>query len=248
VSSLEAECERYIEAAESLRPYVEDTFRYLQQALAARRAVLFEGAQGTMLDLDHGTYPYVTSSNPVAGYACVGSGVGPTQIEDVWGISKAYATRVGEGPFPTELTDDVGVSLRELGHEYGTTTGRQRRCGWLDLVALRYAVQVNGMTGLALTKLDVLNQMDEIKACVAYTYRGERLDDMPAYQAAFREVGPVYQTLSGWKTDLTGATDAKDLPLEARSYIHFIETQVQVPVVLVSVGPRREQTIRVQPV
>lgn len=248
VSTLEAECERYIEAAESLLPYVEDTFRYLQQALAARRAVLFEGAQGTMLDLDHGTYPYVTSSNPVAGYACVGSGVGPTQIEDVWGISKAYATRVGEGPFPTELTDDVGVSLRELGHEYGTTTGRQRRCGWLDLVALRYAVQVNGMTGLALTKLDVLNQMDEIKVCVAYTYRGERLDDMPAYQAAFREVEPVYQTLSGWKTDLTGATEARDLPLEARNYIHFIETQVQVPVVLVSVGPRREQTIRVQPV
>jgi adenylosuccinate synthase len=248
VSSLEAECERYIEAAESLRPYVEDTFRYLQQALAARRAVLFEGAQGTMLDLDHGTYPYVTSSNPVAGYACVGSGVGPTQIEDVWGISKAYATRVGEGPFPTELTDDVGVSLRELGHEYGTTTGRQRRCGWLDLVALRYAVQVNGMTGLALTKLDVLNQMDEIKVCVAYTYRGERLEDMPAYQAAFREVEPVYQTLSGWKTDLTGATEVKDLPLAARNYIHFIETQVQVPVVLVSVGPRREQTIRIQPV
>jgi len=248
VSTLEAECERYIEAAESLRPYVEDTFRYLQQALAARRAVLFEGAQGTMLDLDHGTYPYVTSSNPVAGYACVGSGVGPTQIEDVWGISKAYATRVGEGPFPTELTDDVGVSLRELGHEYGTTTGRQRRCGWLDLVALRYAVQVNGMTGLALTKLDVLNQMDEIKACVAYTYRGERLDDMPAYQAAFRDVEPVYQRLSGWKADLTGATDVKDLPLEARNYIHFIETQVQVPVVLVSVGPRREQTIRIQPV
>jgi len=248
VSSLEAECERYIEAAESLLPYVEDAFRYLQQALAARRAVLFEGAQGTMLDLDHGTYPYVTSSNPVAGYACVGSGVGPTQIEDVWGISKAYATRVGEGPFPTELTDDVGVSLRELGHEYGTTTGRQRRCGWLDLVALRYAVQVNGMTGLALTKLDVLNQMDEIKVCVAYTYRGERLDDMPAYQAAFRDVEPVYQTLSGWKTDLTGATDVKDLPLEARNYVHFIETQVMVPVVLVSVGPRREQTIRIQPV
>jgi adenylosuccinate synthase len=248
VSTLEAECERYIEAAESLLPYVEDTFRYLQQALAARRAVLFEGAQGTMLDLDHGTYPYVTSSNPVAGYACVGSGVGPTQIEDVWGISKAYATRVGEGPFPTELTDDVGVSLRELGHEYGTTTGRQRRCGWLDLVALRYAVQVNGMTGLALTKLDVLNQMDEIKVCVAYTYRGERLDDMPAYQAAFRDVEPVYQTLSGWKTDLTGATDVKDLPLEARNYVHFIETQVMVPVVLVSVGPRREQTIRIQPV
>ena len=248
VSTLEAECERYIEAAESLLPYVEDTFRYLQQALAERRAVLFEGAQGTMLDLDHGTYPYVTSSNPVAGYACVGSGVGPTQIEDVWGISKAYATRVGEGPFPTELTDDVGVSLRELGHEYGTTTGRQRRCGWLDLVALRYAVQVNGMTGLALTKLDVLNQMDEIKVCVAYTYRGERLDDMPAYQAAFRDVEPVYQTLSGWKTDLTGATDVKDLPLEARNYVHFIETQVMVPVVLVSVGPRREQTIRIQPV
>jgi adenylosuccinate synthase len=142
----------------------------------------------------------------------------------------------------------VGVSLRELGHEYGTTTGRQRRCGWLDLVALRYAVQVNGMTGLALTKLDVLNQMDEIKVCVAYTYRGERLDDMPAYQAAFRDVEPVYQTLSGWKTDLTGATDVKDLPLEARNYVHFIETQVMVPVVLVSVGPRREQTIRIQPV
>ena len=245
VSSLEADCERYIEAAESIRPLVEDTSRYLQRALADCKSVLFEGAQGTMLDLDHGTYPYVTSSNPVAGYACVGSGIGPTQIDEVWGISKAYTTRVGEGPFPTELKDEIGQQICELGHEYGTTTGRQRRCGWLDLVALRYAGRVNGMTGLAITKLDVLNQMDEIKVCVAYDYRGERLDDVPGYQAAFREVEPIYETLPGWKTDLTGMTEVSQLPKEAIDYLNFIVRQARVRIALISVGPRRSDTIMV---
>jgi adenylosuccinate synthase len=199
-----------------------------------------------MLDLDHGTYPYVTSSNPVAGYACVGSGVGPTQIDEVWGISKAYATRVGEGPFPTELKDEIGQLLCETGHEYGTTTGRQRRCGWLDLVALRYAARVNGMTGLVITKLDVLNQMDEIKVCVAYRHRGERLNDMPAYQAAFREVEPIYETLPGWKTDLSGMTEVSQLPQEARDYLNFIVNQARVRIALISVGPQRRDTIRVE--
>ena len=157
MSTLEAECERYIEAAESLKPYMEDTSLLVWEALREGKAVLLEGAQGTMLDLDHGTYPYVTSSNPVAGYACVGTGIGPVELSEVWGVTKAYTTRVGEGPFPTELTDETGQLLCELGQEFGTTTGRQRRCGWLDLVALRYAARVNGLTGLCITKLDVLN-------------------------------------------------------------------------------------------
>ncbi len=245
VDSLEAECERYIEAAESLRTYVEDTELLVWKAVRENKAVLLEGAQGTMLDLDHGTYPYVTSSNPVAGYACVGAGIGPIELSEIWGVTKGYTTRVGEGPFPTELTDEVGQNLRELGKEFGTTTGRPRRCGWLDLVALRYAVRVNGMTGLCVTKLDVLNTMDTIKICTAYRYRGEVLDELPSDQVVFAEVEPVYEEMPGWKTDISGATSIQDLPQEAIDYLNVIINNVHIPISLVSVGPRREQHIKV---
>ena len=245
VSSLKDECERYIEAAESLRSHVEDTALLLWKALREEKRVLLEGAQGTMLDLDHGTYPYVTSSNAVAGYACVGSGIGPVELSEVWGVTKAYATRVGEGPFPTELSDDVGQALCELGREFGTTTGRQRRCGWLDLVALRYAARVNGLTGLAITKLDVFNNMKTIKVCTAYRYRGEVLEELPAAQAVFAQVEPVYEEFPGWQSDISGATKVSDLPQEAIDYLNFVVRQVRVPIALISVGPQRQQTIKV---
>ena len=204
-----------------------------------------EGAQGTMLDLDHGTYPFVTSSNPVAGYACVGSGIGPVELTEVWGVSKAYATRVGEGPFPTELHDETGQLMCDVGHEYGTTTGRKRRCGWLDLVALRYAARVNGLTGLAITKLDVLNTLDTIKVCTAYRHGDQTLQELPSAQAVFARVEPVYEEMPGWKSDISGATTVGDLPQEAIDYLNFIVRQVHVPIALISVGAQRNQTIRV---
>ena len=245
VSSLEAECETYIKAAESLRPYVEDTSLLLWNSLREDKRVLLEGAQGTMLDLDHGTYPFVTSSNPVAGYASVGSGIGPVELTEVWGITKAYATRVGEGPFPTELTDETGAKLREVGNEFGTTTGRPRRCGWLDLVALRYAARVNGFTGLCITKLDVLDQLDTIKVCTKYKYKDEILEDLPPAPAIFNEVEPIYEELPGWKSDISGVTSVQDLPQETIDYLNFIVRNVRVPVSLISVGPKREQHIKV---
>jgi adenylosuccinate synthase len=198
-----------------------------------------------MLDLDHGTYPYVTSSNPVAGYACVGAGIGPMELNEVWGVAKAYATRVGEGPFPTELTDETGETLREVGQEFGTTTGRPRRCGWLDLVALRYAARVNGLTGLCITKLDVLNDRETIKVCTAYRYRGELLEELPPAQAVFAEVEPVYEELPGWRSDISGATSVNDLPQETIDYLNFIISNVRVPISLISVGSKREQHIKV---
>ncbi len=245
VSSLGADCERYIAAAESLRPHIDDTELLVWRALREEKAVLLEGAQGTLLDLDHGTYPYVTSSNPVAGYACVGAGIGPIEVSEVWGVTKAYQTRVGAGPFPTELTDKMGEALREIGHEFGTTTGRPRRCGWLDLVALRYAARVNGLTGLCVTKLDVLNTMETIKVCNSYSYRGEVLEELPPAQAVFGEVEPIYEELPGWKSDISGATSVQDLPQEAIDYLNHIINHVQVPIALISVGPRREQHIKV---
>jgi adenylosuccinate synthase len=244
-SSLVADCERYIEAAESLRPHVDDTDLFVWRALRENKAVLLEGAQGTLLDLDHGTYPYVTSSNPVAGYACVGAGIGPLEVSEVWGITKAYVTRVGSGPFPTELNDETGEALRAIGHEFGTTTGRPRRCGWLDLVALRYAARVNGLSGLCITKLDVLNTMKTIKVCNAYRYRGEVLDELPPAQPIFAEVEPIYEELPGWESDISGATNVQDLPQQAIDYLNHIVNIVQVPVSLISVGPKREQHIKV---
>ncbi len=240
---LREECERYVKAAESLRPYVADTSLLVWRAIRQRRSVLFEGAQGTMLDLDHGTYPYVTSSNPVAAYAGVGVGIGPTLIDEVWGVCKAYTTRVGEGPFPTELYDEYGLALRERGCEFGTTTGRPRRCGWLDLVALRFAARVNGLTGLAITKLDVLNDLDEINVCCSYRVRGNLQPELPAFQADFVQAEPVYETLPGWKTDISGARSFEDLPRAAQAYLTFISSFAEVPLALVSVGPHRDQTI-----
>jgi adenylosuccinate synthase len=245
VSSLEADCERYIAAAESLREHIDDTDLFVWRALREDKAILLEGAQGTLLDLDHGTYPYVTSSNPVAGYACVGAGIGPIDVSEVWGVTKAYTTRVGAGPFPTELKEKTGEMLREVGHEFGTTTGRPRRCGWLDLVALRYAARVNGFTGLCVTKLDVLNDLETIKVCTAYKHKGEKLDELPPAQAVFAEVKPVYEELPGWKSDISGATTVNDLPQETIDYLNFIINHVQVPISLVSVGPRRQQHIKV---
>lgn len=246
VAGLEAECDRYLTMAETLRPYIADTSLLLWQALKQGKSALFEGAQGTLLDIDHGTYPFVTASNPVAGFAAVGGGIGPTAIDEVWGICKAYTTRVGEGPFPTELLDEVGRHLRDAGHEFGTTTGRERRCGWLDLVALRYAVRVNGMTGLCLTKLDVLNGLEEIKVCTSYRFGGEEYEDLPANQSVFHKVEPVYETLPGWQQDVRSARRLEDLPPQARAFLDLICEQAEVPLVLVSIGPRREETIRLR--
>ena len=244
-SSLQADCERYIEAAESLRPHVEDTGLLTWRALREGQAVLLEGAQGTLLDLDHGTYPYVTSSNPVAGYACVGAGIGPVEVSEVWGITKAYTTRVGSGPFPTELTDETGEKLREIGQEFGTTTGRPRRCGWLDLVALRHAARVNGLTGLCVTKLDVLNTMKTIKVCNSYRYQGEVLEELPPELTVFSAVEPIYEELPGWETDISAATTIQDLPEQAIDYLNYVINAVQVPISLISVGSKREQHIKV---
>jgi adenylosuccinate synthase len=240
---LEQQCERYLGVAETLLPYVDDVPLLVWQAAREGRSILCEGAQGTMLDLDHGTYPYVTSSNPVAAYAGVGCGIGPTMISQVLGICKAYATRVGEGPFPTELFDDTGRLLRDAGCEYGTTTGRERRCGWLDMVALRYAVRVNGFTGLAITKLDVLNTLPEIKVCVAYRLDGEEYTEMPIRQSAFLRVEPVYRTFSGWQADISGARTLHELPEATREYLDFISDATGVPLPIVSVGPKRDETI-----
>jgi adenylosuccinate synthase len=241
--NLEEECERYLEIAETLLPYVDDVPLLLWKAVKERKSILCEGAQGTMLDLDHGTYPFVTSSNPVAGYAGVGCGIGPTSIDQVIGICKAYATRVGEGPFPTELLDEAGHLLRDAGYEYGTTTGRERRCGWLDLVALRYAVRINGFTGVAITKLDVLNTLPEIKVCTAYRLGGEVFSEMPLRQSAFRAVEPVYRSFPGWEKDISGARALHDLPAAAREYLDFISADIGVPLPIISVGAKREETI-----
>jgi adenylosuccinate synthase len=243
VAGLEAECDRYLTMAETLRPYITDASLLVYQAAKAGKRVLFEGAQGTMLDIDHGTYPFVTSSNPVAGFAAVGSGIGPTTIDEVIGVCKAYATRVGEGPFPTELRDERGQTLRDVGQEFGTTTGRERRCGWLDLVALRYAVRVNGMTGLAITKLDVLNQFDEIEVCTAYRHGDEVMEEMPRHQSVFHKVRPVYERLQGWRSDISGARTMGELPKQTRDFLAFVSERAETPLTLVSVGPRREETI-----
>ena len=245
VSSLEAECERYIAAAESLKGHIDDVELMVWSALRQDASVLLEGAQGTLLDLDHGTYPFVTSSNPVAGYAAVGSGIGPMELSEVWGICKAYTTRVGSGPFPTEATGQYGKLLREVGHEYGTTTGRPRRCGWLDLVALRYASRVNGFTGLCITKLDVLNDMKKIKVCTAYKYRGDVINELPYDQAKFAECEPVYEELPGWEGDISEAKSIQELPQETIDYLNLIISNVRVPISLISVGPKREQHIKV---
>jgi adenylosuccinate synthase len=235
---------RYLEEyAPRITPMVGDTVGIVHDALDAGRHVLMEGAQATFLDLDHGTYPFVTSSNPVAGGACIGAGVGPRDIENVIGIAKAYVTRVGAGPFPTELSDDVGALLVERGHEFGTNTGRMRRCGWFDAVMLRHAVRLNSLSEVALTKLDVLDTFESVKVCVAYEADGRRYEQLPYHQSVLHQAVPVYEELEGWRSDLTGATSLDDIPAAARRYVDFLADQIGVPVRLVGVGPGREQFV-----
>ena len=225
--------------AARLRPHVADTSLLVEGALKAGRKVLLEGAQGTLLDLDHGTYPFVTSSNPIAGAACTGIGIGPTRIESVLGVAKAYVTRVGEGPFPTEIEGPDQDRVRELGAEYGTTTGRERRCGWLDLVGLRFAARVNGMTSLALTKLDVLSTFEEIPVCVRYRLPdGSETDEFPEHQSDFHHARPVYEVLPGWQEPLDGS-----LPPAARRYVGFVESALGLEVCMIGTGADREQVV-----
>lgn len=229
------------ETLEGMKPHICDAIDLVHEALEGGEHVLFEGAQATFLDLDHGTYPFVTSSNPTAGGACSGAGVGPKHIDRVVGIAKAYVTRVGAGPFPTELFDDVGDALVDIGREYGTNTGRRRRPGWFDAVMLRHAVRINGLTELAITKLDVLDTIDRVKICVAYEIDGRRVEKLPYHQSDFHRAIPIYEELPGWNIDLTEATEPTDLPAEAVSYLQLIEEHVGVPITLVSTGPGRNQ-------
>jgi adenylosuccinate synthase len=238
---------QYESYAQRLRPYVADTSLYVDTALADGRVVLFEGAQATLLDLDHGTYPFVTSSNPVAANAATGVGVGANRIDRVIGVAKAYVTRVGEGPFPTEISEPQQSMVRELGHEYGTVTGRERRCGWLDLVALRYAVRVNGIDQLALTKLDVLSAFAELPICTRYRLRdGSETPDFPAHQSDFHTARPVYETLAGWQEPLDACAAMDDLPAAARRYVDFVEHALGVDVTLVGTGADRERILSPQ--
>ncbi len=235
--------DEYLDYAERLLPYVDDTSLLLWNALREGKEVLFEGAQGTLLDIDHGTYPFVTSSNPTAGGASVGSGIGPKDINEIVGVAKAYISRVGTGPFPTELTDEIGDTMIELGGEYGVVTGRRRRCGWLDLVALQYSVRVNSLTKLFITKLDILSAFDTIKVAVGYTSLGERYDHFPRQQRVLYNCTPIYREFPGWKVDISGCRSFDELPIEAQEYIGFIEDSAGVPVSWVSVGPERSQLI-----
>jgi len=242
---LHAITEEYQRFGHRLEPHIADTAKICWDALDSDRLVLFEGAQATLLDLDHGTYPFVTSSNPVAGSACVGAGVGPTDIDEVWGVAKAYATRVGAGPFPSELFDDVGKMLRDRGHEFGTTTGRERRCGYLDLVALRYASRLNRLSALVITKLDVLSGLNPIRVAVRYrSNEGAVLTEFPYHQTVLHGSSPEYEDLPGFSEDISECRTDDDLPQAARDYIRFIEDFVGVPVNLVGVGPEREQMVR----
>ena len=238
--------DEYAEYAERLRPHIIDSSLHVYKAIQQRKNVLFEGAQGTLLDLDHGTYPYVTSSNPVAGGACIGTGIGPTVIDRVIGVAKAYTTRVGEGPFPTELTDEVGDHLGDRGAEFGTTTGRRRRCGWFDAVIGRYAVRINGLDCLAITKLDVLDEVDEIKVCVAYELDGERCEELPGSAHTFARCKPIYKTLPGWKQSTDHCRSLEDLPKAALGYLKFLAELMEVPIAIVSLGASRDQTIIVE--
>jgi adenylosuccinate synthase len=235
-----AEYRRY---AERLAPLVTNVSVVIDQGVRRGEQVLFEGAQGTHLDIDHGTYPYVTSSNTVSGNACCGAGVGPTAISDVYGIVKAYTTRVGEGPFPSELFDAVGDAIQKKGAEFGATTGRKRRCGWLDLVILRNAVRLNGLTGLAITKLDVLGGLDEIKICTAYRHEDELFQEFPASLKVLAACEPVYEVLPGWTEDISGIRRFEELPENARNYLRRIEALIETPIRIVSVGPGRNETI-----
>lgn len=238
--------EEYMGYADRLRPHVIDSSLKIYEAFRRKRNILFEGAQGTLLDLDHGTYPYVTSSNPVAGGACVGTGVGPTMIDRVIGVAKAYTTRVGEGPFPTELDGEIGEHLCDRGAEFGTTTGRKRRCGWFDAVIGRYAVRINGLDCLAITKLDVLDEMEEIKVCVAYEVDGDRCNDFPSNAQKFARCKPIYKTVPGWRQSTGDCRTLEDLPQKALDYLKVLAELMEVPIAIVSLGASRDQTIIVE--
>jgi adenylosuccinate synthase len=243
--SAKAIAERYLdELAPRIAPMIADTVGLVHDALARGERVLLEGAQATFLDLDHGTYPFVTSSNPVAGGACVGSGLGPRDITDILGIAKAYVTRVGAGPFPTELDGDTAEYLVTHGHEFGTNTGRRRRVGWFDVVMARQAVRLNSLSEIALTKLDVLDKFDEIKVCVAYLHDGVRYEYMPFHQSVLHDVTPVYETIQGWQSELTAVSHIDQMPVAAMDYVRFLEEKIGVPITVVGVGPEREQFVR----
>jgi adenylosuccinate synthase len=235
--------DRFMEMAPEIAPLVCDTAILVNETIRAGKNVLCEGAQGTLLDVDHGTYPYVTSSNSIAGGACTGLGIAPTLIKSVIGVYKAYCTRVGEGPFVTELKDACGDNIRERGREYGTTTGRPRRCGWFDAVVARHSVRINALDGVALTLVDVLDAFDEVKICVAYEFQGRRIDQFPSEPWILEQAAPVYETLPGWKQDLYGSTEWAAIPERARAYVERLEQLLGVPVVILSTGPDREHTI-----
>ncbi len=241
---LHAMTEQYSSYGHRLEPYIADTAHLCWQALDADQTVILEGAQGTLLDLDHGTYPFVTSSNPIAGAACVGAGIGPRDIDEVWGVAKAYSTRVGAGPFPTELEDETGRTMLERGHEFGTTTGRERRCGWIDLVGLRYAVRLNGLTALAVTKLDVLAGIDPLRVAVRYrSSEGAALEEFPYHQSILHSAQAEYEELPGFDGEIGECRSEEDLPPQARDYLRFISEFLGVPIRLVGVGPDREQVV-----
>ncbi|HEY3683396.1 MAG TPA: adenylosuccinate synthase [Streptosporangiaceae bacterium] len=245
--SVDAVVEEYLGYAEAIKPFVADTSLVLDGALREEKVVLLEGGQGTLLDVDHGTYPFVTSSSPTAGGAAVGSGIGPSRITRAIGILKAYTTRVGAGPFPTELFDEWGEFLTKNGGEFGVTTGRRRRCGWFDAVIARYATRVNGLTDFFLTKLDVLTGIERIPVCVAYDVDGVRHDELPMTQTGFHHAVPIYEHLDGWNEDITGAKTFEDLPPAARRYVEALEEMSRAPVSAIGVGPGRDQTLQIRP-
>jgi adenylosuccinate synthase len=245
--TVDAVVEELLSYVERLRPMMRDTSLLLNEALDRGETVLLEGGQATLLDVDHGTYPFVTSSNATSGGACTGSGIAPNRIDRVIAVIKAYTTRVGEGPFPTELLDDEGEALRAKGHEFGTTTGRPRRCGWYDAVIARYAARVNGVTDFVLTKLDVLTGWEQIPVCVAYEVDGVRYDEMPMTQTAFHHATPVYELFDGWTEDITAARRFEDLPKNAQLYIRALEEMSGAPFSSVGIGPDREQTLQLRP-
>ncbi len=235
--------EEYSAFDKAIDPYVADVPNFLNRSINEGKSILMEGAQGALLDVDHGTYPYVTSSNPTSGGACTGTGIPPTKITDVFGIVKAYTTRVGLGPFPTELTDETGERLREIGAEFGATTGRPRRCGWFDAFLVKYSATINGISKAAITKLDVLSEFDEIKVCVGYELNGKKLNTFPSTASILEKVTPVYETLPGWKQDISKARSYDELPPETKDYLKFISEKAGFEISIVSVGPRRSETI-----
>lgn len=240
---VDAIVEEYLAFDEQIDQYITDVPSYISSAIESGKSILMEGAQGALLDVDHGTYPYVTSSHPTSGGACTGVGIPPTQITSVFGIVKAYTTRVGYGPFPTELLGDAGEQLRQWGHEFGATTGRPRRCGWYDAFLLRYSRMINGISTVAITKLDVLSNMNEIKVCVGYELNGKKLNTFPTSVEILNNVKPIYETLPGWKTDITEMKNYEDLPSETKNYLSFISENTGFEISIISVGPKRSQTI-----